>query len=656
MNAAVTNPEVYIKEYQKLTGGAGESSTAYDYALSVFRECSGVLENSTSSYSDRQVAAAGLQWVFPYLMNGAFYYSGHNDQSKALSFAEAYVDTYINPSMKDAALTPNELYPTLAYFVASNNYNRKNYEKAVVYLDAYIRSGDTKNLAQAFNYSAKAYINTNRNNEAKQMLVAGLNIFPNDLQMLTTVINLLAENKTDDVALQKYVTQALRYKPNEIGLLNIQAQLYERNQNFEKASEYYRKLHTLKPNNLEVARHLGINLYNNGVYMANTYGLNSAAKRCFADAAEILSDVVVSDPLALNYIYALANTYSILGDKSNLENINSKLIALGRTPVAQGVAPQLMAANNERISPASIPVQPVQSTVASGNPTVAHNNIPSPPVPVKDNSSKNGFAISDVDMDIPLTNRHNDNTFAVVIANGDYKKVADIENAENDGRIFAEYCSKVLGIPDSHIRTHFNVTYGELIDAIEDIKSIAEAKNGNLDVIFYYAGHGVPDERTKSAHILPIDADGKQMRLCYPLKELYTELGAMNANNTLVFLDACFSGATRSSGNEMLLSARSVAIDVDPDEVEGKLVIFSAATGDQSALDYDEKRHGMFTYFLLKRLKETKGDIGLGALADYLRENVALESQLNNKKQQIPTVIVGEEYGLTDWKNLRLIK
>lgn len=174
-------------------------------------------------------------------------------------------------------------------------------------------------------------------------------------------------------------------------------------------------------------------------------------------------------------------------------------------------------------------------------------------------------------------------------------------------------------------------------------------------MIFYYAGHGVPDEQTKSAYLLPTDADGKQMRLCYPLSELYTELNGMNARNTIVFLDACFSGATRSA-DEMLLSARSVAIDVDPDEVEGKLLIFSAATGNQSALSYDEKHHGMFTYFLLKHLKETKGNTDLGNLADYLSEQVALESQLNNNKQQTPTVIVGNKYGTTSWKKMRLLR
>lgn len=643
--ANVTDPNIYINEYNKLVSSIGETAKTYDYVMAIYNEYAPTLNSSNCSYSDKQIAVSGLKWLFPYLMNGAFYYSEHNNQGKALTFAEAYVDTYVNPAMKTAGLSVNELYPTLVYFAASNNYNQKNYNKAITYLNAYIESGDTKNLTDAFNYTAKAYINTNRPQEAKQTLISGLSLFPTDLQMLTTIINLLAENKSDDITLQKYVTQALRYKPNEIGLLNIQAQLYERHQDFEKASDFYKRLQSLKPNNLDVARHLGINLYNSGIYIINSGGSKSIAERRLNEAANILSDVVISDPLAVNYIYALANTYSILGDKNNLEKINSKIVALGRTPVTGNVAPELFAVNNEHVSPSSIP----SVNTDNNNPVAQNSNIPT-----RDNPAPK-VSISDVDMNIPVTNRSNDNTFAVIIANNDYKKVANVDNAENDGRIFAEYCNKVLGIPQTHIRTHYNVTYGELLDAVEDIKSIATAKRGNLDVIFYYAGHGVPNEQTKSAYILPVDADGKQMRLCYPLSELYAELNSMKANNTLVFLDACFSGATRSS-NEMLLSARSVAIDVDPDEVDGKLVIFSAASGDQTALSYDEQKHGMFTYFLLKRLKETKGNVDLGSLADYLTENVSLESQLKNKKQQIPTVIAGNEYGITSWKNIRLVK
>ena len=43
--------------------------------------------------------------------------------------------------------------------------------------------------------------------------------------------------------------------------------------------------------------------------------------------------------------------------------------------------------------------------------------------------------------------------------------------------------------------------------------------------IFYYAGHGVPNETTKNAYLLPVDADGRQTEVCYPVNRLYKELG-----------------------------------------------------------------------------------------------------------------------------------
>lgn len=657
--ANVTDPGQYIKEYNSLLSGIGETPKSYEFLMRIYQEYSSALKDANSSDSDRQSAITGLKWIFPYLANGVIYFFNQENEegkAKALPFAEAYIDTYLNPAMASAELIVDQTaYPTIANFAASSNFLIKNYDKAIVYWNVYINSGATKSLKDALLYSSVACMKTNRNSEAERLLRLGLEIYPENVNMLIEIINLLGRSKSDDVSLQKYVSAALKLQPENIKLITLQAQLYERNLDFDNAVVFYKKLNRANPNSIEIERHLGINLYNSAARIINSGGEKSMAESRLKEAATLLSTVVDKDPLAKTYILGLAKTYSLLDDKQNLDRINSKLVALGETPIGRVDSQQLLAVNNEHISLSSIRV--TQNSTA--NKPVAQQS--GPPAKVETSAVKAeiaaaAVAISDVDTDIPVTGRQNDNTFAVIIANNDYKKVANVDNAENDGRIFAEYCNKVLGIPQSNIRTHFNVTYGELLDAVEDIKLIAGAKKGNLDVIFYYAGHGVPNEQTKSAYILPVDADGKQMRLCYPLSELYAELGAMNANKTLVFLDACFSGATRSSTNEMLLSARSVAIDVDPNEVEGKLVIFSASTGDQSALSYEEQHHGMFTYFLLKRLKETKGDINLGALAEYITDNVSLESQLRNKKQQIPTVIAGNEYGISDWKNLRLFQ
>ena len=81
--------------------------------------------------------------------------------------------------------------------------------------------------------------------------------------------------------------------------------------------------------------------------------------------------------------------------------------------------------------------------------------------------------------------------------------------------------------------------------------------------------------------------------------------------------------------------------------------MFSAASDDQTALAYDEKKHGLFTYFLLKKLKESNGDVSLLELGDYLKEQVALHSVLKNRKKQTPSVVVGSGFG-NEWELIRL--
>ena len=113
-----------------------------------------------------------------------------------------------------------------------------------------------------------------------------------------------------------------------------------------------------------------------------------------------------------------------------------------------------------------------------------------------------------------------------------------------------------------------------------------------------------------------------------------------------MLLDACFSGANRDG--EMLASARGVAIKAKQNVPQGNLVVLSAAQGDETAYPYKEKGHGMFTYFLLKKLKDTKGDVAFGELADYVTSEVMKQSVVVNGKIQTPLVSPSNE--VKDWK------
>ena len=259
---------------------------------------------------------------------------------------------------------------------------------------------------------------------------------------------------------------------------------------------------------------------------------------------------------------------------------------------------------------------------------------------------------SDVDTDIPQTGEVNDKTFAYIIANENYSMVAPVPMAQNDGKTFGEYCRKTLGLPETNVRYYPDASYGIMLSAVQDLKNIAKVYDpGEISVIFYYAGHGVPNEATKDAFLLPIDANGQQTEVCYSLNKLYSELAGLNARSVVVFLDACFSGAGRDG--DMLASARGVALKAKPEKPQGKMVIFSAASGDETAYPYEEKGHGFFTYYLLKKLQDSKGDATLQEIGDYVTEEVRRRSQVVNRKLQTPTVSASAAMG-DSWREMKL--
>ena len=258
---------------------------------------------------------------------------------------------------------------------------------------------------------------------------------------------------------------------------------------------------------------------------------------------------------------------------------------------------------------------------------------------------------SDVDINIPVCSTHNPNTFAIIISNENYQEEVKVQYAIRDGLIFSEYCNKTLGIPKENIHVRKDATYNNIKSELDWIKQVVEAYNGKIKVIFYYAGHGFPDEASRSSYLLPVDGKGNISSTGYSLSNLYDFLGGLQAERVWVLLDACFSGAKRGGG--MLTSARGIAIKSKASSPKGNMVVFSAATGDETAYPYKEKGHGLFTYYLLKELQQSKGGCTMGELADYIHKNVSQKSIVANGKSQTPVVISSESEQQT-WRKIKL--
>lgn len=254
-----------------------------------------------------------------------------------------------------------------------------------------------------------------------------------------------------------------------------------------------------------------------------------------------------------------------------------------------------------------------------------------------------------IDTKIAVNSVQDDKTFVLIVSNENYKYEQPVPYALNDGNIFRLYCENTLGIPADNIKYQPDASLNDMQTQLWLLEKKMKAFDGEARAIIYYSGHGMPADDGKSAYLLPVDGNSSIPKSGLNLAEMYHSLGQMPSRQTIVIMDACFSGARRDG--QMLDSSRGVAIKARQEPVEGNLVVFSAAQGNETAYPYKEKEHGLFTYFILEQLQEHGGCISLGELSDYVTKQVSRTSIVKNEKSQTPAVIASSaNKGWRDWK------
>ena len=255
-----------------------------------------------------------------------------------------------------------------------------------------------------------------------------------------------------------------------------------------------------------------------------------------------------------------------------------------------------------------------------------------------------------VDKNIPKGKQNNMKTFALIIGNEQYKRVSQVPFANNDAKVFAEYCKKTLGLPANNVKLYLNAGLNDMRHAVIALINTLKAYDGEAKAIVYYAGHGMPDESNRMPYLLPVDGFATDIKSGYNLSDLYDELAEAPSQMTMVLLDACFSGTKREG--DMLADARGVAIEARSTMPTGNLLVFSASQGSETAYSDKAHGHGMFTYYLLKHLQETASNTTMSKLTDYVITNVKRSSvTVNDGKMQTPTIIPSSSL-MNTWQNL----
>jgi uncharacterized caspase-like protein len=167
-------------------------------------------------------------------------------------------------------------------------------------------------------------------------------------------------------------------------------------------------------------------------------------------------------------------------------------------------------------------------------------------------------------------------------------------------------------------------------------------------LVFYFAGHGMMADGGE--YLLPVDASiagpGSLARSALSLSLLKEKLAALSARNTIAIIDACRDtpvAAAEGAGLEEALakSLKSVGQRSWSQSV-ARAVLLSCGV-DQRAWEWEEKGHGVFTYYLVQGLNgeaaATDGSITFRGVASYVRQRVpAWVSEHLPGKSQMPEV------------------
>ncbi len=255
------------------------------------------------------------------------------------------------------------------------------------------------------------------------------------------------------------------------------------------------------------------------------------------------------------------------------------------------------------------------------------------------------------DVDTPPTRRAKvkENAYAVVIGIDTYRnKLPKADYASHDAEVMAAYLTKVMGYEEENVAVLLNdrAAKTDLEKYLEHW--LPKRVEPGASVFIYFSGHGAPNAKTGDAYLVPYDGDPAFVDATgYPLKRLYDQVGKLQAKEVVVMLDSCFSGA---GGRSVIAKGmRPMVLSVENSVLAGgKTVVLSASQGDQVSSTYDQKGHGLLTYFFLKGLqgeadKNKDGSVDLAELFTYLKPQVERKARRDFNNEQTPQLLGSPE-------------
>lgn len=226
----------------------------------------------------------------------------------------------------------------------------------------------------------------------------------------------------------------------------------------------------------------------------------------------------------------------------------------------------------------------------------------------KEKKDYTSIQFSELETNLPVFKRNAKSKLAIIIGNRDYKYADDVDFAINDARSIRNYFTQSFGIAEGNIIYIENAAKGDFETLFGDennpqgklANSIIE---GETEVYIFYSGHGAPSLTERKPYFVPVECEPNYIHLGgYSLATFYQNLGRLKSPKICVFMDACFSGANIFKNMSPIWIKSQNALQKIPVNIS----VIASSSDTQLSTWYNEKQHGLFTYFLLKSFHSYK--------------------------------------------------
>ncbi len=135
--------------------------------------------------------------------------------------------------------------------------------------------------------------------------------------------------------------------------------------------------------------------------------------------------------------------------------------------------------------------------------------------------------------------------------------------------------------------------------------------------------------------LLPYDGDKDYLDATAMTRdEIFQLVERIEPESVTVFLDACYTGGTRSEDITLVAGKRPVRVEALNQSVPRGFKILSASASDETSMALEAAEHGMFSYFLMKGMEgdadaNNDNQITMAEMRDYVKDKVVRQSNFH---------------------------